>query len=326
MPLTTSVVLCTWNGARYLPAQWASVLAQSRLPDEIVVRDDASTDATPELLAELAADAEARGIAVRCMRGERNLGYVANFEAALRAASGDVLFLCDQDDVWHPVKLATQLAAFEQRHELLLLCSDARRIDASGVDLQRALFEVLRITRGELRRIHAGDGFGVLLRRSMATGATVALRRILLADALPFPAGWVHDEWLAIVAAALGGFDCVEQMLVDYRQHEGNQLGMPARDFAQQWRDLVKPQAADVDAGIARTLALRERVHAFGARVSETDKGRLDDRLQHLDAIRALHGQPWHRLGPVLRGLVKGAYRRHGSGWRSALRDVLRRD
>ena len=57
MSLTTSVVLCTWNGARFLPAQWASVLKQSRLPDEIVVRDDASTDGTPELLADLAAEA-----------------------------------------------------------------------------------------------------------------------------------------------------------------------------------------------------------------------------------------------------------------------------
>lgn len=324
MPLSTSVVLCTYNGARFLGAQWKSLLAQSRLPDEIVVRDDASIDPTPELLTSLAVEAEARGVAVRYIRGERNLGYVANFEAALRCASSEILFLCDQDDVWHFDKLATLTARFEHYTGLMLLCSDARRIDAAGAALSRTLFEVLRVTRGELRQIHAGDGFGVLLRRSLATGATIALRRELLADALPFPEGWVHDEWLAIIAAALGGFDCIEQPLIDYRQHAENQLGMQDRGVAAKWRDLVKPGPAMIDRLIARDEALQERLQLLGTRISRSNNDGTEEKLRHLRARAALHGERWKRAAAVLREVASGRYRRYASGWREALRDLLR--
>ncbi|HEY8230484.1 MAG TPA: glycosyltransferase family 2 protein [Rhodanobacteraceae bacterium] len=326
MPLSASVVLCTCNGARFLEAQWGSLLAQSRRPDEIIVRDDGSDDGTWALLDTLSTRAEAKGILVRRARNPHNLGYVANFEAALRDASGDVLFLCDQDDVWHAKKLATLMTAFEQRADLLLLCTDARRIGEDGTALPRSLFEVLKVSRAELRHIHEGQGFDVLLRRSLATGATIALRRTLLADALPFPSGWVHDEWLAIIAAALGGFDCIEQPLIDYRQHTDNQLGMPERGLSARWRGLLIPSADAVEAHIARDRALRERVRSLEARAPASNLASVDEKLGHLEARAALPGSPWRRVGRVLRETVSGHYRRYAAGWRSALRDLLRRE
>lgn len=326
MPLSTSIVLCTFNGTRFLAAQWSSLLAQTRLPDEIVVRDDASTDATPALLERLRQRAETRGIRVRLAVNPRNLGYLANFEAALRAATGDVLCLCDQDDVWHPDKLATLLAAFECRAELLLTCSDARRVDAAGVDLGRSLFDVLRLSRAELRAVHRGDGFAVLLRRSLATGATIGMRRELLTAALPFPQGWVHDEWLAVIAAALGGFDCIEQRLIDYRQHAGNQLGMPQRGLAALWRDLVRSRADLFGTLIQRDDALARRLFALGAWVPDRHQAQLADKRRYLQTRQALHGTAWSRLPVILHTAVRGQYRRYGSGWHMALRDLLRRE
>lgn len=326
MPLSTSIVLCTFNGARYLAAQWDSLLAQSRLPGEIVVRDDASTDATPALLGTLSQPARARGIQVRYTRNPRNLGYVANFEAALRDATGDVVFLCDQDDAWHADKLAVMTHEFERRPELLLVCGDARRVDDAGAPLQRSLFKVLKVSRSEIRKMHTGHGFDVLLRRSLATGATVALRRTLLADALPFPAEWVHDEWLAIIAAALGGFDCFEQPLIDYRQHGANQIGMPDRNLAAKWRDLVRPRAALIDKLIVRGEGLRERLDALGSRAPDAAHARAAENLRHLRVRRTLTGAPWGRLPKIAQEAINGRYRRHASGWRSVLRDLLRRD
>lgn len=326
MPLSASVVLCTYNGVRFLEAQWDSLLAQSRRPDEIIVRDDGSGDGTWALLETLSARAEARGIRVRRARNPRNLGYVANFGAALQDASRDVLFLCDQDDVWHAKKLATLMAAFEQRPPLLLVCTNARRVGEGGEGLPRSLFEVLKVSRTELRRIHAGQGFRVLLRRSLATGATIALRRTLLADAMPFPPGWVHDEWLAIIAAALGGFDCAEDRLADYRQHAANQIGMPDRDLAVRWRDLVKPRAALIDMLMARDESLRQRLASLGSRVPDASRERVAEKLRHLRARSDVRGVPLRRFGTVLRETASGRYRRYGTGWRSALRDLLRRD
>ena len=326
MPLSASCVLCTYNGVRFLEAQWDSLLAQSRLPDEIIVRDDGSDDGTWALLDALSARAEATGVRVRSTRNERNLGYVANFEAALSDASGDLLFLCDQDDAWHAEKLATLVTAFEQRPNLLLLCTDARRIGEAGAALPRSLFEVLKVSRAELRRIHAGQGFNVLLRRSLATGATIALRRTLLAEVMPFPSGWVHDEWLAIVAAAFGGFDCVEQSLIDYRQHGRNQLGMPERSFTVRWSELWVPPADPVKELVGRYQALRERLVARGRRIPASELESVDAKLGHLRARAALGGGPWRRVVTVLNEAMSGHYRRHAAGWRSALRDLLRRD
>jgi glycosyltransferase involved in cell wall biosynthesis len=325
MPLSKSVVLCTCNGARFLEAQWDSLFAQSRLPDEIVVRDDASNDGTLTLLAELCARAEARGVRMRLTCNEHNLGYVANFEAALRDATGDVVLLCDQDDVWHAKKVATLVAAFEQRAGLLLLCSDARRVDERGEGMRRSLFEMLKVTRAELRRIHARRGFDVLLRRSLATGATIALRRTLLVDALPFPAGWVHDEWLAIIAAALGGFDCFEQPLIDYRQHGENQLGMPERAFSVRWSGLWTPPAEALETLVRRYRALRDRLRDLEGRTLASNLAGVDDKLEHLRARAALGAGPWRRAPGVLDEVMRGRYRRYAAGWRSALRDLLRR-
>jgi glycosyltransferase involved in cell wall biosynthesis len=325
MSLSTSVVLCTYNGARFLEAQWNSLLAQTRLPDEIVARDDVSTDATASMLDELARAAEDRGIRVRLTRNPHNLGYVANFESALADASGDVLLLCDQDDAWHADKLAVLVAGFERRPELLLLCSDALRVDEAGVDLHRSLFEVLAVSRSERQRIHAGRGFEVLLRRSLATGATMALRRPLLADALPFPKGWVHDEWLAIVAAARGGFDCVEQPLIDYRQHAGNQIGMPERGLAAKWRDLRRPRAAMIEDLIGRDERLCRRLRASGDAVPAAYCRQAADKLDHLRVRATMRGAPWSRARRVAREAFNGRYKRYGTGWRSALRDLLRR-
>ena len=324
MPLSTTVVLCTFNGARFLGAQWDSLLAQSRPPDEILVRDDASSDATPAMLGALRRRAEERGIRTRLAFNLHNVGYVANFESALADASGEVILLCDQDDVWHADKLAELTAEFERRAALLLLCSDARRVDETGVDLPHLLFEVLRVSRAELRRIHAGQGFGVLLRRSLATGATIALRRSLLADALPFPDGWVHDEWLAIIAAARGGFDCLERPLIDYRQHAGNQIGMPERNLLEKWRDLRRPRAAMINRVVARDESLQVRLQTLAGAVPAIVHAEIVDKLGHLHARQRMRGTPWSRAGAVLYESTSGRYRRYASGWRSALRDLVR--
>jgi hypothetical protein len=192
--------------------------------------------------------------------------------------------------------------------------------------LPRSLFEVLKVSRAELRRIHAGQGFDVLLRRSLATGATIALRRTLLAEALPFPGGWVHDEWLAIVAAALGGFDCVEQPLVDYRQHGRNQMGMPERTFAIRWSELWMPSADPVKELVERYQALREHLFVLGQKIPASELESVDGKLGHLRARAALGGRPWRRAPAVLNEAMSGHYRRYAAGWRSALRDLLRRD
>src|SRR5262249_18454629 len=98
-----SVALCTYHGASYVDAQVASLTRQTRLPDELIVCDDLSTDDTVSILERFA---RAAPFPVRIHVNEQTLRSTKNFEQAISLCSGDVIFLCDQDDVWEPEKLA----------------------------------------------------------------------------------------------------------------------------------------------------------------------------------------------------------------------------
>ncbi len=109
-----SVALCTYNGAEFLPAQLASIVAQSRQPDEIVVCDDGSTDETHAQLRQFVTESS---IPVQFRINEKNLGSVKNFEQAIRLCTGEVIVLCDQDDVWREDKLKLIETAFSKRRQ-----------------------------------------------------------------------------------------------------------------------------------------------------------------------------------------------------------------
>lgn len=322
-----SVVICTWNGAAYLCAQLDSLLAQTRLPDEIVIADDVSTDASPELLRIFAGRAREAGIEVQWRCNAHNLGYVGNFSRALRRATGSILFLCDQDDVWRPDKLALMAARFAADPSLLLLHSDARLVDAGGHSLHCLAFDALQLTAREKRAIHAGHAFEVVMRRSFVIGATAAMRRELLDLALPVAPGWVHDEWLTAIAAVAGRVDFIDQPLIDYRQHGGNQIGMQKRTLATKWRDLWLPRGRFLGAQAQRLRRLEEFIAQAGFAASPELVGQVRHKRVHFEQRVALGHLPrYKRVLPILREAQAGSYRRYGTGGRSMLRDLLRHD
>src|SRR5687768_8037049 len=107
-----SIALATYNGEKYLPAQLDSIARQTVCPDHLVVGDDASNDRTERLVREFAV---ATGIPLSFERNDERLGSTRNFARILSRAPGEIIFLCDQDDVWVPTKLARALAEFERR-------------------------------------------------------------------------------------------------------------------------------------------------------------------------------------------------------------------
>lgn len=325
--LRLSIVLCTYNGAVYLQPQLDSLLAQTRRPDEIVIGDDGSTDASVEMLQAFAARARDAGTEVRLLCHRENRGYVDNFSAGLRAAQGDVLFLCDQDDVWRADKLALMAERFEQDPSLLLLHGDARLVDAGGHSLGCSLFEALQMTAQEREAIHDGRAFDVVLRRSFVTGATAALRRELVVRALPVAAGWIHDEWLGAVAAAVGRVDFIDLPLIDYRQHGANQIGMRKRTPAMKWRDLWLPRGRLLADEAERLRRLEEFFLQAGFGGGRERAVQVRDKRTHFERRVAIGRLPrWRRWTPVWREARNGFYRRYGTGIRSVLRDLLRRD
>lgn len=316
-----SVALCTHNGDRYLATQLRSIFAQSVAPKEIIVSDDASADSTVELVERLRG--EGAPIEVRLLRNSEPLGVTANFELAIAAASGDFVALCDQDDVWHPRKLERMLRAFDSRPDLVLVHTDARIVDENGRPSGMTLFETLRVSDAERARVHAGDAIHVLLRRNIVTGATTVLRRSLADRAMPFPTAWVHDEWLAMVAAATGGIDLIEEPLIDYRQHGGNQIGATTLTAGGRMSRLRAPRAERNARLLARAAALAARVTQLSPQPSESAIRGAAEKLAHEQARSALPASRVRRIAPVAREWRAGRYSTCGLGVQDVLRDLV---
>lgn len=319
MPSTVSIALCTYNGERFLQAQLDSLLAQTRRPDQIVIRDDVSTDASLALLRAFVPQAEAMGIAVDLQVNPQNVGYRRNFDGALRACSGEVIFLCDQDDVWHAGKLARICAEFDARPGLLAVHSDAVLIDGNGDTLPKRLFEALGIGRQTLRRMHAGDGFRLMLQRNLMTGAAMAFRRNVLADALPLPeADWVHDAWIGTLAAMRGQIDSLTEPLISYRLHDGNQLGLGGNDTVPR----AVRRKLQLDTERIQSARLLSRARMLG--LPDPLLAWVDRKQRHVSVRADLPASRLRRIPLVMREVVAGNYQRFGRGLLSAGIDLIR--
>jgi glycosyltransferase involved in cell wall biosynthesis len=104
--------MCTYNGSRHLKSQLDSISAQTRLPSELVICDDASSDDTVPIIEQFAASVPFR---VRLDVNAQNLGSTKNFEKAIQKCKGDLIALSDQDDVWLPRKLEVLEAEFQSK-------------------------------------------------------------------------------------------------------------------------------------------------------------------------------------------------------------------
>lgn len=254
--MRVSVALCTYNGARFLPLQLQSLLRQTRLPDQVVICDDGSSDDTCALLGAFMEEARNFGVGVELHFNPINLGYARNFEKALRLCSGDVIFLCDQDDVWCDGRVERFLKEFLSDHTCMMLHSDARLVTADGCDMGVSLMQKLHVHAAELLLEGSPQPLDAFLLRNLVTGATCALRSDVLDQGLPIGQGWVHDEWLAIVAGIMGGIGFIDECTVDYRQHDGNQIGAGRRSMWQMWRDLGWFDSRQRSVARSRLLAL----------------------------------------------------------------------
>ncbi|SEM27702.1 Glycosyltransferase involved in cell wall bisynthesis [Variovorax sp. YR750] len=326
MALEVSVALCTRNGARYLPEQIRSICAQTPLPREIVMSDDGSTDGTLAVVRDtLAQCGMSDRIALRVFSNSPPLGVTRNFEQAVRACSHDLIALCDQDDAWHPGRLARMVAQFEARPDLLLLHTDARLVDGDLKPLGSTLFHALEVRPAELEAIASGEAFGVLLRRNLVTGATTMFRKTLLDAALPFAPEWVHDEWLAAVAAATGRMDVLPEPTIDYRQHGNNQIGARRLTLSEKVAKAFVARGDKHVARLRRAEALLQRLEQLGGRVRA---GRLDaqrDKVAHQRFRAGLPAARPLRLLPILLEAARGRYERFGRGKQAIVQDVFER-
>ncbi|MDR5700380.1 glycosyltransferase family 2 protein [Agromyces aerolatus] len=317
---SVSVALCTFNGARYIAAQLESIFAQGDVVSELVVADDGSTDDTLDRVRE-AVERAGWSDRVRVLTGGGH-GVTANFERAVRACRGEFIALSDQDDEWLPGRLTAQLDRLAASAGAELLFADAELVDAGGSPLGATLFQHLEVGAPELYEIAGAGAFGALLRRNIVTGATVVFRRSLLERALPFPSEWVHDEWLAIVAAATGSVVPLDRPVTAYRQHGANQIGVAAPTLCRKVRRVLQPRGARNRDLATRSAVLADRLEQLGVSASRLDAARAKSAFERFRADLPTARPP--RIVPVLARAASGDYARYASqGTMDIVRDLV---
>jgi glycosyltransferase involved in cell wall biosynthesis len=206
-----SVCMAAYNGSRYIHEQIASILPQMAAGDELIIVDDRSQDNTTDLVEDFA---DRR---VRLVQNDRNCGVIRSFERALELVTGDIVFLSDQDDVWHCDKVRSILAAFHANPEVTLVITSVEMIDTAGDCIPQSV---------RPHRPFRGGVFQTLVKNHYR-GCAMAFRKCVVEATLPFPVGIpMHDSWIGLVNAIVGKTQFLDIPLVRHRRHDQNASGM----------------------------------------------------------------------------------------------------
>lgn len=320
-----SIAMATYNGAQYLHEQLQSILQQTLQPDELVVVDDGSTDSTVDIIEEFSRKAP---FSVRLFVNEKTLGYAGNFNLALERTVGDLVFLCDQDDVWLPNKIEVMSEIVAANPNMELFIHDLRFCDAAMRPIGQTKIERL-----------AGS-FDLMA--SYVVGMATVVRRPFLELCLPIPVSLdiSHDDWLHQCANLINRKYIHPHCLADYRRHEKNATGGGEINVA-----FVTSKTyffrSRLSANTLRAVRLR-RVSLEAARGWLSQKYDLLEQNAHVsghDIERSLEKlgtevaraktreeilslSRLKRILPVLRHLLRGGYS-CASGLQSAAKDIL---
>jgi glycosyltransferase involved in cell wall biosynthesis len=222
--LKLSIALCTYNGEKYILEQLRSISNQTRLPDELIICDDNSKDDTVKIIGQFARQAP---FPVKLIVNAANLGSTKNFEKAIGHCEGDIIFLSDQDDIWHSNKLETIESVFNRSPSVGLVFSDGILIDSNGNPVNKNLLDTIGYSRFRRYQVSRGEYSKVLLKRNIVTGATMAFRSSYKKYILPVPKHVVHDTWIALIMANFSDLRLLDYPLIKYRIHATQQIGVP---------------------------------------------------------------------------------------------------
>ena len=317
--MTISVAMTTFNGEQFLAAQLESIFGQARLPDELVVCDDRSSDGTLQMLRACAARAP---FEMKVIVNDERLGSTKNFEKAISLCSSDLIALCDQDDIWRSHKLRTIEAAFAAYPDLGVVLSNADLIGKDGAPLRGDLWSRSRLNRGRQQALGGSRRYDLLFGLPFATGATMAFRSSFKPLLLPIPTGsptYIHDRWIAVLIAAVARIAIIPEKLIAYRLHGQQQLGVGTLPLALK---AFIPHRCHSDA--AGLVALEERLKAhLDCRVDPDFWRSLAQRQRHVAERAQFSRNPFHRLKQVALEFKSGRYVLYPYGLIVPLQDLL---
>lgn len=202
--MTTSVAMTTYNGSKYIVDLLDSIRKQDLMPDEVIIVDDRSSDGTYELVRSYTKQYNLVNWSI--FQNKYNIGWKANFREAFKKCTGDLIFLCDQDDIWMPYKINEMKSIMEKNTEINLLISNysVKNIDREekvkiyGLDRDDSTVERMKFKRSSLT--------------VMRPGCTFCVRKELINKL------WNNDIVTAPHDAMLWGYAAIDETLYLYNR------------------------------------------------------------------------------------------------------------
>lgn len=301
------VLLATYNGARYLRQQLASIENQSYTGWHLLMSDDGSTDETRDLLREFRDRHPDKVSELDCPPSG---SPQANFFGLLRAAKGfRYVALCDQDDVWVEHRLESllrecqKLEASSRSESPCMVFSDLRVVDENLYPISESFFRDMSVDPSRM-------SFGSTLVESSVPGCSMMVNEALLLVfqrySGPLNAARMHDWWLSLIAQAFGSSKVIDEPLVQYRQHASNSAGSTRRrgvSFI-----LSKLRQRPRDEMLLNVAQGRLFLEAYGAELAPAELRQLEilDQLSTLSKLRRI--EACIKFGILKQGLLRRGY------------------
>lgn len=308
--LEYDVIICTYNGSKYIEEQLASILAQNIKPKCVYIGDDRSTDHTIDICDYLLGKS---GVRYKITKNKTNLGYAENFMKQARLCTAPVIFFCDQDDVWRKDKVTFFKEYLDSEDKGLLFFSNAYLTDERLLVKKHSLWDVMPIPKKN--RIRYCDG---LDKTYFITGATMAIRKRLLDRCPDIPNGVPHDAWLGVLASIKGFIVPIPEKLIFYRQHSNNQLGATKKDLKEKLMGVF---------GVERR---NERQRLIELRISIIQQLRISsfireqDAYNHIKFLDHVHQTLGRRFVKKLTLIFYyPKYKTYDNGFRALIADLL---
>ncbi|MGA7871732.1 MAG: glycosyltransferase [Candidatus Binatus sp.] len=317
-----SIAMAVYNGERFIREQLDSLVRQTRPPDELVVSDNASTDRTVEIVRDFAVRAP---FPVRLFINDSNLGVSRNFERAMLKCAGEIIFLCDCDDVWYPEKIRIMTDALANSPHAAVAVCNADIVDAALKPLGETVwnvynFKAVRTDRAALERSQ------ILNPTIPAAANCLAIRAKTRDVVLPLPdsdqvlRGWFdrYLVWTAVLLGA-GGILLVDRALLAFRQHEHNTSGNATASVGVRLAALWKARHKRALPIVPVLIEHLEKAETRRLPPSELRAALL----QHWRTRYLLPKNRIARIPHIANELFARRYHRFSSGIRTAVKDLI---
>lgn len=317
-----SVIIAAYHGEKYIGEQLKSLFKQTRVPDEILIGDDSSDDKT--FLAVEAVRSHYTG-ELKYFRNTPRLGVVQNFVHLAKAATGDFIFFCDQDDVWLPEKIEKLAAILEQDATCQVAVCNSFMVNKELKYYQESL---LSYAEKYIKESQTPEMLfrNILYQRINFSGHNIAMKKTFRNIFLRIPSTYrFHDLWLTQTASLLNVLKYDNQKLTLYRIHDNN---VSSPEFQKTRFSIVHrlKKVSSVSDDFEQTVLMLNGLFSLAVDLQKIPLTNMDILTQcsnYFHARKHLRSFPRPFRFLALTPTLMRDYFLLGTGWKAFLRDQL---